>query len=150
MSSLCYGKYTIVIIFKRSLMTIAFALSIFSLSAHAYFSTAVSQAMSQVKHCYRSQFEAQYSDCVLAINDQLKAVIFSTSVKKSQSLSPKKQKLIQKKIRQKIKSNANQCFISQSNQEQFSGNNRSQMRCLYENMLELLINVERNIQIFTY
>ena len=108
----------------------------------------VVDAMDEVNACQTIRLRHTYEQCMQQTNGKISAAI---QRKSSQVLSKypssKKQKILDN-IQSKINSNKLKC---ESEQPHFGDSPTGQRRlpyCIYENMLETLINVERNIKSF--
>lgn len=125
-----------------------FALMLSPIS-QAYLSQEVNQAMDKANTCNQAQQIEIYSECMQLNNERIKKSILSKSENQIQSFSrSKKQKVIQN-INNKIQSNTKLCKNEKKRYGDSMTGQRRYPYCLYENMLELLINVERNIDIYS-
>jgi len=133
--------YPLVLIFSMLFLVV-------SPLSRAALSSEVVDAMDEVNACQTITLRQTYANCMRDTNGRIRAAI---QRKSSQILSKypssKRQKILDK-IESNIKSSKLKC---EREQPHFGDSPTGQRRlpyCIYENMLETLINVERNIKIF--
>ncbi len=127
---------------------ISIALLLTSPISSAALSSNVFNAMDEVNACQTIALRQTYEDCMRDTNGKIRAAI---QRKSSQILSKypssKKQKIVAK-----IESNIEKSKLKCEREQPLYGDSPTGQRrlpyCIYENMLETLINVERNIKIF--
>ncbi len=121
---------------------------ILSLPSHAFLSNEANRAMDEANACGQAQQNHIYSECMGKNNENMKKAILNKSLQHSQNFSAnKKQKLLQN-IHSKIESNKQLCANEKTRFGDSMTGDRRYAYCLYENMLELLINVDRNIETY--
>lgn len=106
--------------------------------------------MKRANNCKQAGQNQAYSECMQANSKQIRKIIQQESSRQMATLSNGKKQTIRKNINKKIKSFTEQCLIENG---QFNGSMSGERRhpyCIYENMLELLINVQRNIDIYAH
>jgi len=120
----------------------------FSSISSAALSSDVVNAMDGVNACQTITLRQTYEHCMQDTNGRIRAAIQSKSSQiLSKYPSSKRQKIFDK-IESSIESNKIKC---EREQPYFGDSPTGQRRlpyCIYENMLEILINVERNIKVF--
>jgi len=137
------------IINKKSLyITFSLFLSAISTPCHANFSQEVVRAMDAAKDCNQASQNHIYLECMLINNQRLTKAILKISEQKIQKLPMKKQKAINDNINRKLKSIDRQCLNEQAMFGDSMNGERRHPYCLYENKLELLINVQQRSGIF--
>jgi len=129
-------------------LTLFTLLILSSFDVNAFFSPEISRAMDQAKNCDRIIQNHVYAECMTNNNKELKDAIAKTSKQKMASYVASKQKKIITNLDKKAKSAAKQCMNEQAKFGDSMNGERRHTYCLYENLLELLINVERNIDIY--
>lgn len=90
-----------------------------------------------------------YTECMQDNNERIKQTALSKSQQQIQNYPTSKRQTIIKNINAKIKTNSKHCSYERDKFVDNIAGTRRYQYCLYENMLELLINVERNIEIYT-
>ncbi len=104
--------------------------------------------MDEANACGQAHQNDIYSECMQINYEKLKKNILNKIQQQTQNNDSGKKQEQLKNIENKIKLNQKRC----ANEKSRSGDNMNGERryayCLYENMLEVLINVERNIQIY--
>jgi len=129
-------------------------LTLFSLVAlsafevNAFFSPEINRAMDRAKACEKIIQNYVYAECMTYNNKELKDAINNTSKRKMAIFSPSKQKKIKTNLDKTTKSATKRCLNEQAKFGDSMNGERRHTYCLYENLLELLINVERNIDIY--
>ena len=136
---------------NRAILTLclSFTLLMLSTTNHAFLSHEVSQAMDNANACNQAQQSYVYSQCMQENNEQIKKNLLSKSQQQIQNFSSSKKRKVQQNIENKVKSNTKHCKIEKEKYGDSMTGERRYPYCLYENMLELLINVERNIDIYS-
>ena len=140
--------------FKSIMQTRLIKFTLFTLlilstfEANAFFSPEVSQAMNQAKICDKIIQNHVYTECMVNNNKELENAIIKASEQKMASYSSTKKKKIKANLDKKTKSAAKQCMNEQVKFGDSMNGERRHTYCLYENLIELLINVERNIDIY--
>ena len=120
----------------------------FSANCFAYLSDEVNKAMDQANFCQKANQELVFIECMRRNNEFIRTTIKHKSKEATSRLSSKKKKKINQGIEHTIKSKIEICMNEQSQFSSHSGSDRRQEYCLYENMLEVLINIDRNIETF--
>ena len=122
---------------------------ILSPSSHAFLSYDVNQAMDNANACSQARQIHIYSECMRENNEQIKKKLLSESQQQIRNFGSSKKKKVQQNIDNRIKSNTKLCKDEKTRFGDSMTGERRYPLCLYENMLELLINVERNIEIYS-
>jgi hypothetical protein len=136
----------------KTLLTICVYLICLLLStpSRAFLSDDVYRAMDEANACGQAHQNYIYSECMQINYEKLKKNILNKSQQQLQNYgTSKKQKLLQN-INNKIKSNHKLCTNEKARLDDSMNGERRYPYCLYENMLEVLINVERNIEIYAH
>ncbi len=133
---------------KRFFYLLAFVTGLLSTSGAAFTSDHVSKAMAQANFCQKATQELVFIECMRRNNEYIRTTIKQKSKNATSRFSSVKKKKINQGIEHSIKSKIEICMNEQSRLSSHSGSNRRQEYCLYENMLEVLINIDRNIEIF--
>jgi len=135
--------------FKKSyLALITFVLLTLAQNCLASLSAEVNRAMDEANTCQQVGQNHIYSQCMNNNNQRLRDTIMLKTKTQSASFGPSKQKRIKQNVDKKIKQSIKQCLDENAKFGDSMSGNRRHPYCLYENMLELLINVERNIEIY--
>lgn len=136
----------------RTILTLCsvFIALMLSPTSQAYLSYEVNQAMDKANTCKQAQQSHIYSECMRLNNEWLKKTVFSKSEYRMQSFASSKKQKVLKNINIKIQSNTQHCKDEKTRYGDSMTGERRFPYCQYENMLELLINVERNIDIYSH
>jgi chromatin segregation and condensation protein Rec8/ScpA/Scc1 (kleisin family) len=109
--------------------------------------------MIQAQDCRNIQQSEIYTDCMQQVNNKLKKSIAMSKQTKLQKYRSKKASNLSKNIDQQIKNNLKKCMNEQtqlsSTDNMNNINEKRHLYCIYENMLELLINIEGNIRVYS-
>ena len=114
----------------------------------AELSMEVVSAMDKAQDCRKIRMMLTYQQCMQQTNGELRAAIEAKSSQKLASYHSAKKLKIMDKINAKIESNQLMC---EREQPHFGDSPTGQRRlpyCIYENMLETLINIDRNINTY--
>ncbi|MEP1742835.1 MAG: hypothetical protein ABJI60_19060 [Kangiellaceae bacterium] len=133
---------------KQFTYILSFVAILLSTSSAAFISDEVSKAMDQANFCQKATQELVFIECMRRNNEFIRTTIKQKSKTATNGLSSHKKKKINQGIEHSIKSKIEICMNEQSRLSSHSGSDRRQEYCLYENMLEVLINIDRNIEIF--
>ena len=104
--------------------------------------------MDAAKDCNQASQNHIYLECMLINNQQLTKAILKISEQKVQKFPMKKQKATKENINRKLKSIDSNCLNEQTMFGDSMNGERRHPYCLYENKLELLINIQQRIDIF--
>jgi len=135
----------------RTILTFClfFIAALLSPVSQAYLSHEVSQAMDNTNACRQAQQNHIYTECMRLSNESLKKTLFSKSEQQMQSFVNSKKQKVMKNIKNRIQLNTKRCNDEKAQFGDSMTGERRYPYCLYENMLEILINVERNIDIYS-
>jgi len=109
----------------------------------------VVKAMDQANACRTMSALESYQDCFQETAANLMLAIKSSSSISLHRFPLSKRRTINENIQKKIKSNNKHCEQEQPYYGDSPTGQRRLPYCVYENMLEILINVERNISIYS-
>jgi len=117
-----------------------------TLPAKAFMTPQIRSAMGEASLCQKIRSSGIYAECMSINNDKIAKAIKTESQLKTQNFSKAKKKRTLIKINKAVKANLKHCLDEQS----LSGNSidgqRRHSYCVYENMLERLINVSNHIE----
>ncbi len=135
----------------RAILTLClfFIALIVSTPSRAFLSNEVNQAMDNANLCGQAQQSHIYSECMRLNNERLKKTLLSKSEHQMRNFANVKKQKILKNIHHKIQSNTKLCKDEKTRFGDSMNGERRYPYCLYENMLELLINVEKNIDLYS-
>lgn len=119
------------------------------LSSQAFLSPQVNQAMDNANICRQSQQNFVYDECMRQNNQQIKKNIQNNHKQQSINFSTSQQLKLKQNINKKLESNQRLCEEEKKRFEGSMAGERRYYYCIYENLLETLINVDRNIEIYT-
>jgi Flp pilus assembly protein TadG len=120
----------------------------FSFSSWAYLSSDVTKAMDQANLCRQATQELVFVECMRRNNTFIQQAIKRKSQSATAKFSSRTQKKVSAGIEKSIQSKVKTCMQEQTRFSNQSAGNRRHEYCLYENMLEVLINIDRNIERF--
>ncbi len=131
----------------RQLTALLFG-GMFSLSCAAFMSADVIKAMDQANFCKRANQTLVFVECMRRNNEFIRASIKKNTQTAIAKFNPYKRKKLEQGVTQSIHEKIDTCMKEQTRFSGNSGNDRRQEYCLYENMLEVLINIDKNIEIY--
>ncbi len=135
----------------KGLASLIFFLFVFisSLAEGRSLSDDVVKAMDQANACRTMNILNRYERCFQETNERLESAIKSSSLISMHRFSVSKKRKIMDNIQTRIASNNKKC----RGEGKFYGDSHTGQRrlpyCIYENMLEILITVERNISLYS-
>lgn len=132
----------------KSSIVLAFLGSLSSI-ADAAISSDVYQAMEQNSLCQETLQDYTYIQCMEIGNQKLKKMLTAKISSKSKKLSITNQQLVKVNINKKIKSGGDYCRFEQKQQANHLNNQRRYPQCVYETLLGILINIDRDISVYT-
>lgn len=118
--------------------------------SHAFLSAEVMQAMDKANYCNINRQNDLYSECMKSNYEQIKKVVFEKVQQQTKNHKTNKKRVIMQNIDKKIKLNSKICLNENNLYGDSMNGERRHPYCLYENMLEILINVERNIEFYAH
>jgi len=121
---------------------------VISTPCQANFSEDVMYAMDGSNNCNKADQNHVYSECMLLNNQRLKDAILRISQQQLKKYDAKKKQSITENINRKIKSINRNCLNEQAMFGDSMNGERRHPYCIYENSLELLINIEQRIDIY--
>jgi len=108
----------------------------------------VIRAMDEANQCKRSTQSLVFIECMQLNNEFIRKSIISKSRQSTDQLPLSKREKINNNISKKIKSNIRRCMNEKVRISDSAQSDRRHEYCLYENMLEILINIDRDVQIY--
>ena len=117
-------------------------------ASQAYLSEDVTQAMDEANICNQVSQNYIYTECMQRNNNQIRKAILKKSQQRTKRFRASKKQVIVQNINKKMKSNLKQCLNEKTMFGDSMTGERRHAYCIYENILELLINVERNLEIY--
>ena len=120
----------------------------FSTPSLAFMSDEVIRAMDEANLCKRSSQGLVFIECMQLNNEFIRKSIISKSRQSTDKLPLSKREKINHNISKKIKSNIRRCMNEKVRINDSDQSDQRHEYCLYENMLEILINIDRDVQIY--
>lgn len=131
----------------RSLLSAGIILT--SLPSFGALSGEVMRAMDEANSCKKATQSKVIIYCMQQNNEFLQKSIVSSAELAIKKLPYSKQRSTRENITQKVKSNLKQCMNEASRIKNRGTAEQRHEYCVYENMLELLININNNLQIYS-
>lgn len=137
-------------VLKLSTLTL---FTLFSHPSQAELPESIIRVMFQAQECQSIVQNDVYFSCMLEVNNRIKKSIQISKQRQLKGLNTKNGDRLSKNIKQKIQHNLKTCQFEQSRliaiKSKKDDSEKRQAYCLYENMLELLINIERGMPIYS-
>ncbi len=128
-------------------------LSLHSLPSQAELSDNVNNTMIKAQDCRSINKDKIYINCMLEVNTSIKKLIKMSKNKQLGRFTGKKANEISHYIERKSQKILQRCLSAQakrtSAENRKTAGERRHLYCIYENMLELLINIEGNIELYS-
>ena len=116
--------------------------------AQAALPDSVNRAMSQANLCKQSQQGPVYISCMQDNNSQIRKDLISLRDKKAASFGYSKKQKIKQNVDAQINKKLKQCLNEKSRYQDLNQANKRHQYCIYENMVEILITLDRNIKLY--
>jgi len=133
---------------KNLSFSLLFSCLFLPLTVQAFFSPSVNRAMDEAKICNKVTSNHGYIECMNKNNQALKRSIDNTTTTKTADYSPSKQKRVKQYVKKQNQSITKNCLNEKSKLGNGITSDRRHIYCVYENLLELQINLERNIELY--
>ena len=127
---------------------IALSFLLLPFSAYGFFSPSVNRAMDKTKECNKTQSNHAYFECMSRNNYQLKLSINKTVEQSTKDYPKYKKNKIKSYVKNKKLNITKTCMNEQSKLGGSMNSDRRHIYCAYEHLLELQINLERNIDFY--
>ncbi len=128
--------------------TVIVLVAIQSNTAQAALPDSVNRAMSQASLCKQSQQGPVYTSCMQDNSAQIRKDLISLRDKKLQPFGYSKKQKIKQNVDAEINKKLKLCLNEKARYQDLNQANKRHQYCIYENMVEILLTLDRNIKLY--